>query len=767
MTEELIRVAPRTRGARRTIADALADAPADAVISIAPGEYPETVRLVRRVTLRPEHGDGSVMIKVRAGAPLTVAAPGCRIEGLVLRGEEPSETLVEIEDAASLRLEDCVVARGRVEVLGSRSTVVRPDPPVAEISLDHDLVEEFEDPTEGGVLLALRTRFRGSRHTALHLTGDARARLDDTSVEGVDGIGVAVSNTAVLRADRLRVHGGSGSAVRARDASRVLLRGSGIFGAGRHGILVQDRAEVLLTDCRVEKPARSGVRLEHTARAEIDETTIADATLCGVEVRDEARVLLRDARVTGGDTGVRLRSGEESVLLHSSLARQRGNGVELGAGADPRLRAVRIVRSGKHGIMAGEGARGAFDHCDVLAAELPALYVARDAAPRFFGCRVFDSAHDLGLAQDARPVIENCVSVNVGTPSLPVLTSRRPDVPPQDPETPRPPKTTAGPGGPAGPVGPAAPTGGVAGPAGGGTGPGGGAAAHPGERPVDPVLEELVQEPPEESLEDLLAELDELVGLDGVKRDVGGMVKLMQTVRLREEAGLPAPPLSRHLVFAGNPGTGKTTVARLYGRLLSALGLLSHGHLVEVDRSALVGEYIGHTGPKTTEAFLRARGGVLFIDEAYALTPPGVAQDFGSEAIATLVKLMEDHRDEVVVIAAGYPDDMDRFIGSNPGLASRFTRTLLFTDYSDDELVSIVEHHARRHRYQLSGPGRTALRTFLGSVPRDERFGNGRTARQLFQQMTERQAMRMAELTAPAADQLMTLEELDLPLPVR
>jgi SpoVK/Ycf46/Vps4 family AAA+-type ATPase len=237
----------------------------------------------------------------------------------------------------------------------------------------------------------------------------------------------------------------------------------------------------------------------------------------------------------------------------------------------------------------------------------------------------------------------------------------------------------------------------------------------------------------------------------------------MQTVRMRQDAGLPAPPLSRHLVFAGNPGTGKTTVARLYGQLLHALGLLSKGHLVEVDRSALVGEYVGHTGPKTTEAFQQARGGVLFIDEAYALTPEGVSQDFGSEAIATLVKLMEDHRDEVVVIAAGYPGEMDRFISSNPGLASRFTRTLHFADYSTEELVSIVEHHARRHRYELTDAARKALAEYLGSIPRGQNFGNGRTARQLFQRMTERQAMRVAELANPDPTALMTLDETDLP----
>ncbi|MDT0320533.1 right-handed parallel beta-helix repeat-containing protein [Streptomyces millisiae] len=753
MTDDPIRVAPRTRGAHRTITEALAVAPAGAVISVAPGEYAESFRLARRVTLLPQHGNGSVTIAVPlAAGPLTVAAPDCRMRGLVLRGADPAEALLRVEDASGLTLEDCVVSHGRVEVLGSRNLTARPEVPVGTIPLDNDLSAELADPTAGGVLVTRRTRLRAARHTALHITGDGLARLDDTAIEGVEGIGIAVSGSAVLRADLLRVHGGSGSGLRARDTSRVLLRGSGLFGAGRNGVLVQDAAEALLTDCRVENAARSGVRLDHTAKAEINESTLAGARLSGVEVRDQARVMARGARVTGGETGVRLRSTEESLLFYCTVTGQQGNGVELSAGADPRLRGVRVARSGKHGVFVGEGARGTFDHCDVIASALPALHVARDAAPRFRGCRVFDSAHDLGLGEGAHAVFENCVAINVGSPRLPGLDRGHggPEHPP-----------THGPGqdrrrrprdrdhdrdrnrdqGPAAAA--PRPT----------------ATASTAERPGD----EYEDGPTQESLPELLAELDELVGLDGVKRDVGGLVKLMQTVRMRQEAGLPAPPLSRHLVFAGNPGTGKTTVARLYGRLLSALGLLSRGHLVEVDRSALVGEYIGHTGPKTTEAFEKAMGGVLFIDEAYALTPAGVAQDFGSEAIATLVKLMEDHRDEVVVIAAGYPGEMSRFINSNPGLASRFSRSLTFADYSTEELVSIVEHNARRHRYQLTEGARKALTGYIGAIPRGEGFGNGRTARQLFQNMTERQAMRVAELTNPEQDALMSLTEYDLP----
>jgi SpoVK/Ycf46/Vps4 family AAA+-type ATPase len=282
----------------------------------------------------------------------------------------------------------------------------------------------------------------------------------------------------------------------------------------------------------------------------------------------------------------------------------------------------------------------------------------------------------------------------------------------------------------------------------------------PGDRHGDRPEE---REESKETLADLLAELDRLVGLERVKQEVSALAKLMQMVKRREEVGLSPPPLSRHLVFAGNPGTGKTTVARLYGRILAALGMLESGHLVEADRGDLVGEYVGHTAPKTQAVFRRALGGVLFIDEAYALFPYGQSSDFGQEAVSTLVKLMEDHRDEVVVIAAGYPGDMERFIDSNPGLASRFTRTLTFEDYVSAELVRIVEHHASRHDYRLGDETRERLLGYFENYPRGERFGNGRTARQVFQRMTEQQAQRVAELEAPDERDLTEVHPEDLP----
>jgi SpoVK/Ycf46/Vps4 family AAA+-type ATPase len=262
----------------------------------------------------------------------------------------------------------------------------------------------------------------------------------------------------------------------------------------------------------------------------------------------------------------------------------------------------------------------------------------------------------------------------------------------------------------------------------------------------------------------LLHELNEMVGLAGVKRAVGNLVDLLGTAQRRKEAGLPVPMLNRHLIFSGAPGTGKTTVARLYGQLLAALGVLPGGQLIEVARADLVAGYVGQTAQRTTDAFDRARGGVLFIDEAYTLAPPGAAgSDFGREAIDTLVKLMEDHRDEVVVIVAGYTDEMARFLAANVGLASRFSHRVEFENYQPDELVTIVGRHATAGGYELPDDTSAALLAHFQAVPRGRAFGNGRYARQVLEEMITRQAGRLARISAPSLDDLRRLLPVDCP----
>lgn len=716
------------------------------------------------VTVRQVTGSG-VRVRGRASAVLR----DCRIT-------EPGRSGLLVEDEAAVTALDCRVQETGAEgirVLGSspRPEGTSPRPEAADggvVLADCQVLRTGADGVAvsgTGDLLLLNCRLRDGSGPGVSADDDSTAVLVDCQVDRPHDSCLVARGSARLSAEGTSMNGSHANGLMAGGRSRVTLASSDVTDCGFSAVHACDDARLSLTSCRIGATPEHGVRATDRADLTVQSVRISDCGLSGLQIDAEAAARVRGLSVLRGRTGITTESTGTVVLEECDVTEAEragitcgtgtsavlrdcrisgtgtaglvvgeranpsiedctvrdatGSGLVLGPSAEPRVRSVTVTRTGKNNLFVGEKARGTFEECVFAAAgtdgqAFPALHLSAGSAPVLRGCLVRDAEEDVAADKGARPVFDDCVSRNVTNAALPsgakeALTS---------------------------------------------TADGATAAAGTARE---------TEAPAEDTLEDLLAELDGLAGLDRVKNDVSSLVKLMQTVRRREDMGLAAPPLSRHLVFTGNPGTGKTTIARLYGRILAAVGLLERGHLVEADRSALVGEYVGHTGPKTTRVFEQARGGVLFVDEAYTLTQYAGTNDFGQEAIATLLKLMEDHRDDVVVIVAGYPREMEVFVRSNPGLASRFNRTLLFEDYGSAELVSIVEHQAAQHQYELTATARDALTSHFDTLPRERGFGNGRAARQLFQAMTERQAYRVAELPDISESDLMTLTPEDLP----
>ncbi|MEE6258865.1 right-handed parallel beta-helix repeat-containing protein [Plantactinospora sonchi] len=382
--------------------------------------------------------------------------------------------------------------------------------------------------------------------------------------------------------------------------------------------------------------------------------------------------------------------------------------------ADPVLRNCTITDCGYRGVYIYEYSRPTVENCEVARVGEVGIAVAQQSAPVLRGCWVHDARGvGISLGVDCGGELVDCRTESTASPGVLVPPGSRAEVTTSD-----------------------------------------------RRRRAQIGASERAGAADDGKVDRLLAELDALIGLPGVKREVRAIVDEIQVNEWRRSGGLTVAPTTNHMIFAGAPGTGKTTVARLFGQLLSALGVLPQGAVKEVARRDLVGQYLGHTAEKTNAAFESALGGVLFIDEAYTLSRSTGSADFGQEAIDTLVKLMEDHRHEVAVIVAGYTDEMHQFLDANPGLASRFNKTIEFENYTGEELAQIFTSMAESNEYAITEAVRHGLVRYFGERMGDRNFGNGREARKLFESMRKTQAQRLRQLR-----RMPTAEELQLLLP--
>jgi SpoVK/Ycf46/Vps4 family AAA+-type ATPase len=700
---------------------------------------------------------------------------------------------VVIRTGANPELTDCTImdvqGSGLLAADGARGTVrgcriVRGGNPAVAIEVDSspELTATVIEEAHGvGVLVA-------SGSTPL---------LEDCAITGAGAQGIALVAGAAPELRRVEVRDAAGYGVHVLDASAGTFTDCVVAGAGDAGVLVSGGASTSFEELRVEGGAGAGVSVSESATPTFDELRVAHPAGNGVEVWSGAHPRVRRATVSSaGEDGVLVTEQGRGLFEDVTVTDAAGAGLRVSEGGRPELRGCAFIRSGAVALHVA-GGDADLEEGEISDAQAEGVLVANGASARLVrtrirgtrrtgiewgagstgevsACEVAGGGGDGILVLSTEPVVlRDCLlRDNTGaglrstTPTelldVSRITSRgngaqdtyadvRGEIRPWD----------------AGELGggdteetPPEP---LAGPAERGSGDDRDEApARRAERadraPARPAYRG--------ALAELLDELDGLIGLAEVKREVATLIRLHQMAARRAAVGLPAPPLSRHLVFTGSPGTGKTTVARLYGRILAELGVIATGQLVEVGRHDLVASVVGGTALKTAEKFEEALGGVLFIDEAYTLSASATGgPDFGREAIDTLVKLMEDHRDEIVVIVAGYTHEMRRFLATNPGLASRFSRTIEFADYTADDLVTIVEGQCRAHDYKLEFETRAALVTFFENMPRDDAFGNGRSARKVFEEMVGRQAYRLAEVADIGPVEMIQLLPADLAPP--
>jgi SpoVK/Ycf46/Vps4 family AAA+-type ATPase len=812
----LLTVSPDEPGGFRTIEEALSAARTGSVIRIRPGRYAESLVIRTRVTIVAEREQGSVEICPRNGTAVMLLTDAVMLTDLTLRGGGDD---VPVVDAAhgQVAMDGCTVAgsgwtavlargAGSLAMRGCRITNAE-GAGIVDTADTGSFIEDclIENLGTSAVVLGEKSRstirgcrLRDARGNGVLVNGEAQGTVEDCHISTTAKPAIALEGQSASRILRTTVHD-CAVGVYVTSGSRPVLEevsvsditaGPGIVLASgadpllrrcrttrtkENGLAVTERSRGTFEDCEFTESAASAIKVTGSSSptlrtttvrdcadasasvlltddsvAEFDRLDVVDASGTAIAIRSGANPLLRHATVTApGRAGVEITDDGRGRLENCVVERAGAAGVRLASGANASFRDCVFRSAADAGVAVDSGGLGIMQDCEVSGSGASGVAVSEGGQLTVTRARITGSgAHGVLLSAGARATLDTCelvgslgdgIRVDTVEP-VSVLACAVRDNRGAGLRQPRP-------GGrltvrDLDSSGNAVPD------------SWGGEAAQEVTGVPDRADGAAAPEPAGP-----LAELESLIGLEGVKRQVRTLVNLNQLSQRRARLGMPVPPMSRHLIFAGPPGTGKTTVARLYGGILADLGVLRSGHLVEVSRPDLVAQYVGGTAIKTTEAFTEALGGVLFIDEAYTLFSEGKSgsSDFGREAIDTLVKLMEDHRDDVVVVAAGYTHEMQAFLSANAGMASRFSRTIEFANYSVEELVTITESMCAGHRYELDPRTRLALAVHYERMPRDAGFGNGRAARLVFEEMIDRQAFRLASMTDPAESDLSLL----------